>query len=85
MARYPDIELDIALADRLADFVDEGFDLAIRISRGGSPTFTQSSRHSGKSVSWDLSAPPTKRPIHIPHQKTEESYPTRGFSHSQGH
>jgi len=38
MARYPDIELDISLVDRLVDLVDEGFDLAVRISRGGSPT-----------------------------------------------
>lgn len=38
MARYPDVELDIGLADRLVDLVDEGFDLAVRISRGGSPT-----------------------------------------------
>jgi len=38
MACYPDIELDISLVDRLVDLVDEGFDLAVRISRGGSPT-----------------------------------------------
>jgi DNA-binding transcriptional LysR family regulator len=36
MQRYPEIELDIALIDRVVDIVDEGFDLAIRISRGGS-------------------------------------------------
>jgi len=36
MQRYPDIELDIALIDRVVDIVDEGFDLAIRISRAGS-------------------------------------------------
>jgi DNA-binding transcriptional LysR family regulator len=38
MARYPDIELDVSLVDRLVDLVDEGYDLAVRISRGGSPT-----------------------------------------------
>ncbi|MES5484711.1 LysR family transcriptional regulator [Bradyrhizobium sp. INPA03-11B] len=38
MARYPDIELDISLVDRLVDLVDEGFDLAVRISREGSPS-----------------------------------------------
>jgi DNA-binding transcriptional LysR family regulator len=37
MARYPEIELEISLVDRLVDLVDEGYDLAVRISRGGSP------------------------------------------------
>ena len=36
-ARYPDIELDISLVDRVVDLVEEGYDLAVRISRGGSP------------------------------------------------
>lgn len=36
MAQWPDIELDIVLGDRVVDIVEEGFDLAIRISRGGS-------------------------------------------------
>ncbi|MGU7774533.1 LysR family transcriptional regulator [Burkholderia sp. MR1-5-21] len=35
MQRYPDVELDITLIDRVVDIVDEGFDLAIRISRAG--------------------------------------------------
>ncbi|WFU23562.1 hypothetical protein QA649_37010 [Bradyrhizobium sp. CB1717] len=43
------------------------------------PSLTQFSRHSGKSVSWDLSAPSTKRPILIPHQETEESQPLAAF------
>ncbi len=37
IARYPEIELDVSLADRVVDLVDEGYDLAVRISRGGSP------------------------------------------------
>lgn len=38
MQRYPEVELDIALSDRVVDIVEEGYDLAIRISRTGSAT-----------------------------------------------
>src|ERR1700743_1749471 len=37
VARYPDIELDVSLGDRVVDLVEEGYDMAVRISRGGSP------------------------------------------------
>jgi DNA-binding transcriptional LysR family regulator len=33
MSKYPDIELDITLADRVVDLVEEGYDLAVRIAR----------------------------------------------------
>ncbi|MEK7914941.1 LysR family transcriptional regulator [Burkholderia contaminans] len=36
MQKYPRIELDVGLIDRVVDIVDEGYDLAIRISRAGS-------------------------------------------------
>jgi DNA-binding transcriptional LysR family regulator len=36
LKRHPGIELDVTLTDRVVDLVDEGFDLGIRISRGGS-------------------------------------------------
>ena len=34
--RHPHVELDVSLIDRVVDVVEEGFDLAIRISRSGS-------------------------------------------------
>lgn len=33
LARYPGIELDVSLSDRMVDLVDEGYDLALRITR----------------------------------------------------
>jgi len=36
MRQYPEVELDVALNDRVVDIVDEGYDMAIRISRSGS-------------------------------------------------
>ena len=33
LERYPDIELDVALSDRVVDIVEEGYDMAVRISR----------------------------------------------------
>jgi DNA-binding transcriptional LysR family regulator len=34
--RHPQVELDVSLIDRVVDVVEEGYDLAIRISRSGS-------------------------------------------------
>lgn len=37
--QYPEVQLDIALIDRVVDIVGEGYDLAIRISRTGSTAY----------------------------------------------
>ncbi|WP_305805887.1 LysR family transcriptional regulator [Stenotrophomonas sp. YIM B06876] len=36
-ARHPQVQLDLTLSDRQVDMVEEGFDLAIRITRNPSP------------------------------------------------
>lgn len=38
LARYPQVELDITLSDRVVDLVEEGYDLAVRIGRLASST-----------------------------------------------
>jgi DNA-binding transcriptional LysR family regulator len=35
LEKHPEVELEVALIDRVVDIVDEGYDLAVRISRAG--------------------------------------------------
>lgn len=37
LARYPDVRIDMSIGDRLVDLADEGFDVAVRISKEPSP------------------------------------------------
>ena len=46
--QYPDITLDILLSDSIADFAEEGLDLAIRVGRVGSENLV--ARHIGDSI-----------------------------------
>lgn len=47
---YPKMELDVTLSDRVVDLVEEGFDLAIRISAAAG---LQSSTLVARQLSWD--------------------------------
>lgn len=39
LARHPKVSLDVSLSDRTADLVEEGLDMAVRISRSPHPVF----------------------------------------------
>lgn len=39
MQRHPDMRLEVDLTDRVVDIVEEGYDLAVRVARGGSATY----------------------------------------------
>lgn len=53
--QYPDITLDILLSDNVADFAEEGLDLAIRVGRVGSENLV--ARHIGDTVLLVAAAP----------------------------
>ena len=39
MARYPEVQLEVALSDRVVDLVADGYDVAIRIARAGQTSY----------------------------------------------
>ncbi|TFW19899.1 LysR family transcriptional regulator [Duganella callida] len=47
---YPEVRLDIALIDRVVDIVEEGYDMAIRISRAGSASHVARKLASSRNV-----------------------------------
>lgn len=53
--RYPEITLDIQLSDNVADFAEEGLDLAIRVGRVGSENLV--ARHIGETELLVAAAP----------------------------
>lgn len=55
VARYPDLRLDVTVADRLVDLVEEGFDVAVRIGRIGSDQLI--ARKLGTMQQWPCAAP----------------------------
>ena len=52
---YPEVTLDIVLSDNLADFAEEGLDLAIRVGRVGSDNLV--ARHIGETTLLAAAAP----------------------------
>jgi DNA-binding transcriptional LysR family regulator len=50
MARHPKVRLDVALADRFVDLVEEGYDMAIRIARLPSSTLVSRKLATTRSV-----------------------------------
>lgn len=70
MERYPEVELDVVLADRVVDLVEEGFDLGIRIARGGSPTYAARKLATSRNIvcaspGYLLGHPPPKVPADL--------------------
>lgn len=50
LQRYPDVQLDVALVDRVVDLVEEGYDLAVRIARTGSTAYVARKLASSRNV-----------------------------------
>ena len=70
MELHPEVELDVVLADRVVDLVEEGFDLGIRISRGGSGTYAARKLASSRNIvcaspGYLLGHPPPKLPADL--------------------
>lgn len=92
MARHPDVMLDISLIDRVVDIVEEGYDMAIRISRAGAQSHvarrlalsrnivcaspTYLARHGHPESPADLAA--NHRCILYTHAQTPDEWPLTG-------
>ena len=50
MQQYPDVQLEVALIDRVVDIVEEGYDMAVRISRAGATSNVARKLASARSV-----------------------------------
>lgn len=72
--RYPEIKLDITLADRIVDLVDEGYDVAIRIASLPSSTLISKKLSSTRLILCASPAYLNKNGIpHHPHDLTHHS------------
>jgi DNA-binding transcriptional LysR family regulator len=80
LAAYPQVELDITLADRVVDLVEEGYDMAVRIGRLASSTLISRQVASDRSV---LCAAPAYLERHgWPQQLSDlERYQTIAYSY----
>ena len=65
MDQYPDIDVELTMADRLLDVVAEGFDLSLRV-RTTLPQYTRGVRSAGQVEQGRCASPPEFRPHRQP-------------------
>jgi DNA-binding transcriptional LysR family regulator len=83
LTRHPQVRLDVTLADRVVDLVEEGYDLAIRIARLPNSTLISRKLTSTRIV---LCASPTYLKTHGTPQHPNElaQHPVIGYSYKAG-
>lgn len=77
MAPYPDVELDIDRIDRVVDIVEEGHDLAVRISRRGSATHAARKLASSRKLCCAARLVPLLPGFYLPDTDVLAVYPSR--------